>query len=123
MPADRLQNVYVGTRDMTASRHFYEEVLGLKPKFADAERWVQYDAGGANFAVGSPAEFPEGAAGAVAVFEVSDLDARRTRLADAGIRIVASRDMGDHGRTITVVDPAGNYLQLFERQVRSIEQK
>lgn len=119
MTANRLQNVYVGTRDMEASRRFYEEVLGLKPKFADGERWVQYDAGGINFAVGSPAEYPEGAAGAVAVFEVPDLDDRRIQLADAGIRIVASRDMGDHGRTVTVIDPAGNYLQLFQRRSRS----
>jgi predicted enzyme related to lactoylglutathione lyase len=111
----RLQNVYVRAGDMMASRHFYEQVLGLTAKFADGERWVQYDAGGANFAVGSAGEFPEGAAGAVAVFEVFDLDARQTQLADAGIRIVASRDMGDHGRTVTVIDPAGNYLQLFQR--------
>ena len=116
MAVKRLQNVYVGTGNMTASRHFYEQVLGLRPKFADGERWVQYDAGGINFAVGSAAEFPEGAAGAVAVFEVPDLDARQIQLADAGISIVASRDMGAHGRTLTVIDPAGNYLQLFQRR-------
>lgn len=117
MAVKRLQNVYVRAGDMAASRHFYEQVLGLTPKFADGERWVQYDAGGVNFAVGSPAEFPEGAAGAVAVFEVPDLDSRQGELAGAGIRVVASRDMGEHGRTVTVVDPAGNYLQLFQRRV------
>ncbi|MCK0198946.1 VOC family protein [Ancylobacter sp. 6x-1] len=115
MPVKKLQNVYVGTADMAASRHFYEAVLGLVPRFADGERWVQYDAGGANFAVGSVEEYPHGAAGAVAVFEVPDLDERRASLAQAGMRIVGSRDMGSHGRTLTVVDPAGNYLQLFER--------
>lgn len=119
MPADRLQNVYVRSDDLNASRRFYEDVLGLKPKFVDGERWVQYDTGGANFAVGAAGEYPDGAAGAVAVFEVQDLDARQVALAAAGIRIVAARDMGKHGRTVTVVDPAGNYLQLYQRYVGS----
>lgn len=116
MTIRKLQNVYVNAADMTESRHFYETILGLRPKFADGERWVQYDAGGVNFAVGSAAEYPQGASGAVAVFEVADLDIRQEQLARAGIEIVATRDMGEHGRTVTVIDPAGNYLQLFERR-------
>lgn len=119
MAVKKLQNVYVSASNIEASRHFYEHVLSLTPKFADGERWVQYDAGGVNFAICSPAEFPEGAAGAVVVFEVPDLDARQEELAAAGIRIVASRDMGDHGRTVTVIDPSGNYLQLFQRRAVS----
>ncbi|MDQ0391399.1 VOC family protein [Labrys monachus] len=115
MTIKKLQNVYVKATDIRASRHFYEAVLGLVPKFADGERWVQYDAGGANFALASDGEYPEGAAGAVAVFEVTDLDTRIERLADAGIAIAASADMGSHGRTVTLVDPAGQYLQLFQR--------
>ncbi|MBB3771186.1 putative enzyme related to lactoylglutathione lyase [Angulomicrobium tetraedrale] len=116
MTVKKLHNVYVGAGDMAASRQFYEQVLGLTPKFADGERWVQYDAGGVNFAIGSSAEYPGGAAGAVAVFEVDDLDARQTELSAAGIRILAARDMGSHGRTVTLVDPSGNYLQLFQRR-------
>jgi len=115
MSIRKLQNVVVGAGDMAESRRFYEDVLGLAPKFADGERWVQYDAGGTNFAVGSAAEYPEGASGAVAVFEVTDLDAHRAKLAAQGARIVGTRDMGSHGRTLTVVDPAGNHVQLFER--------
>lgn len=119
MAVKKLQNVYVSASNIKASRHFYEHVLSLTPKFADGERWVQYDAGGVNFAICSLAEFPEGASGAIAVFEVPDLDARQEELADAGIRIVASRDMGSHGRTVTVIDPSGNYLQLFQRRAVS----
>ncbi len=115
MSIRKLQNVVVAASDIAASRHFYETLLGLVPKFVDGERWVQYDAGGSNFAVGSRQEYPEGAAGAVAVFEVGDLDARARSLAEAGMRIVGTRDMGSHGRTLTVVDPAGNVLQLFQR--------
>jgi predicted enzyme related to lactoylglutathione lyase len=115
MTVKRLQNVYVKATDVAASRRFYEEAIGLVPKFADGERWVQYDAGGANFALASPGEYPAGASGTVAVFEVTDLDARIAQLAEAGVGIVASADMGSHGRTVTIIDPAGNYLQLFQR--------
>lgn len=115
MPVKRLQNVYVRSAELASSRRFYEAVLGFTPKFVDGERWVQYDAGGANFAISSPAEFPQGAAGAVAVFEVTDLDAHRDALNAAGITIVGSREMGSHGRTMTLIDPSGNYVQLFQR--------
>jgi len=37
-------------------------------------------------------------------------------LAVAGIGIVGSCDMGEHGRTVTVIDPAANYLQPFQHQ-------
>ncbi|HSI40908.1 MAG TPA: VOC family protein [Xanthobacteraceae bacterium] len=115
MAAVRLQNVYVRASDIAASRHFYEALLGLAPKFVDGERWVQYDAGGTSFALGCPGEYPETATGAIAVFEVPDLDARKAQMERAGIRVVASRDMGSHGRVLTVLDPAGNHLQLFQR--------
>lgn len=115
MTTRRLQTVYVKAPDMAASRGFYETVLGLGLKFADGDRWVQYDAGGTNFALASTGEYPAQAAGAVPVFEVTDLDARVARLVEAGIAVLASADMGSHGRTVTLVDPAGQYLQLFQR--------
>ncbi|MFK8250632.1 VOC family protein [Ancylobacter terrae] len=118
MTVKRLQNVYVRSAELAESRRFYEAVLGLTPKFVDGERWVQYDAGGANFAVGAPEEFPDGASGAVAVFEVADLDAHRSAIAAAGLAVVGNRDMGPHGRTLTLIDPSGNYVQLYERAGR-----
>jgi len=115
MSIRRLQNTYVGAADLPASRRFYEDLLGLEPKFVDGERWVQYDAGGTNFALGAPEECPRGARGAVAVFEVERLDDQASRLQAAAVEVLERRDMGTHGRLITVVDPAGNHIQLFER--------
>lgn len=116
MSIRRLKTVYHIADDMAAGRRFYEDGLGLVPRFADGTRWVQYEAGGAAFALAGPEEAPEAdAEGAVAVFEVDDLDAARARLVAAGIPIVSERDMGSHGRVLTVRDPAGTFLQLFAR--------
>jgi predicted enzyme related to lactoylglutathione lyase len=115
MSVKRLQNTYVAAGDFTESRRFYEDLLGLKPKFVDDGRWVQYDAGGTNFALGAPRECPEHTNGAVAVFEVERLDEHAAQLQAMGVEVLERRDMGGHGRLITILDPAGNYIQLFER--------
>ncbi|TBW35491.1 glyoxalase/bleomycin resistance/dioxygenase family protein [Siculibacillus lacustris] len=113
MPVERLQNAYYVVGDMEASRHFWETVLGLPRKFADGDRWVQLSAGGVNVALAGRSEAPPAATGAVLVFQVDNLDGDRRRLTDAGIAILGERDMGDHGRTLTIADPDGNILQLY----------
>lgn len=118
MAIKRLQTAYHVVADMPGARRFYEEVLGLRLKFADGDRWAQYDAGGANFAIGAPAEAPPGAAGAVVVFETDTLDELRAKAAAAGTEIRGERDMGGHGRVLTLADPEGNLIQLFERAPR-----
>lgn len=111
----KLQNVFYVAGDFAKTRHFYESVLGLEPKFADGERWVQFNVAGANFAIGSPGEAPAGATGGITVFEVESLDELRAKLAADHIEILAERDMGAHGRTFAVKDPSGNFVQFFER--------
>ena len=116
MSIRRLKTVYHIAGAVAAGRRFYEDGLGLDLRFADGGRWVQYDAGGTAFALAAPEEAPApDAVGAVAVFEVDDLDATRTRLAAAGIPVVSERDMGPHGRVLTLRDPAGTFVQLFAR--------
>src|SRR5207253_4726118 len=61
----RLQNVYMVAGDVPAATGFYEQVFGLRRKFADGERWVQYDAQGGSFAIGCPDEGVPGQSGAV----------------------------------------------------------
>jgi predicted enzyme related to lactoylglutathione lyase len=111
----RLQNIFYVSGDIAKARQFYEGVLGLEPRFADGERWVQFSVAGANFALGAPAEAPPGAQGGVAVFEVDSLAQLRAKLEAHGVDIVAERDMGAHGRTFAVRDPSGNFVQFFER--------
>lgn len=110
----RIQTVYCVASETEAARSFYENVLGLPLKFADAPRWVQFNVAGANFAVAAIDEAPGLTQGTVAVFEVDDLDELKKTLAAAGGPIFAERDMGPHGRTLAAKDPAGNVLQFFQ---------
>jgi predicted enzyme related to lactoylglutathione lyase len=116
MTVKRLQNVYYTSANVGRDREFYEQVLGLKVKFADAEKWVQFDAGGQNFALSSVGEAAPGSSGAVAVFEVESIDSLVAALKARSIEVLVDRDMGSHGRTLAFRDPAGNVLQAFERK-------
>jgi len=111
----KLQNAYYVTGDMDRAVAFYRDALGLRMKFQDGANWAQFDAGGVNFSLSSPAEAAEGASGAVVIFEVEDIDAITQRLAAAGAAVVSTRDMGSHGRAATFRDPDGNLVQLFQR--------
>lgn len=111
----KLQNAYYVTGDMGRAVAFYRDALGLALKFQDGDRWAQFDAGGVNFSLSSPAEAAEGAAGAVVIFEVDDLDAARASLEAHGATVTDSRDMGAHGRSLTFRDPDGNIVQLLQR--------
>lgn len=112
----KIQNVYQVTSDMTRSLGFYRDLLGMKMKFQDGDKWAQLDAQGARFALGSPEEAGAAAASrTVVVFEVDDLAAARTALEGAGAPILATRDMGSHGSTLTSRDPDGNVIQFFAK--------
>lgn len=113
-----LQNLYYVVNDMPRARRFYEGLLGLEPSFADGERWTQYRGARGNLALASPAEAPTGAQGAVAVLEVANLETYRTLLQAAAIPVLGERDMGSHGRVLSLADPDGNLLQLFARTPR-----
>lgn len=115
IPVKRLQNVYVVARDVPAVSTFYEQVFGLPVKFSDGSRWMQFDVHGTGFALASPEEGLRDQAGAVPVFEVPDLDGYENLVRDAGGEVAGMRDMGKHGRVMTLRDPAGNAIQLFCR--------
>ena len=117
MTIKSLQNVYVVAEDMDRAVAFYGEALGLELKFRDGDRWTQFRLGAGNFSLASPAEAGAGAgaAGAVPVFEVDDLDGAVARVAEGGGSVSERRDMGAHGRSANCADPAGNRFQLFQR--------
>jgi catechol 2,3-dioxygenase-like lactoylglutathione lyase family enzyme len=112
----KIQNVYQVTRGMDRALAFYRDVLGMKVKFQDGAKWAQLDAGGARFALSSPEEAGAAAASStVIVFEVDDLAAAKAALDATKAPILATRDMGSHGSTITSRDPDGNIIQFFAR--------
>jgi predicted enzyme related to lactoylglutathione lyase len=116
----KIQNVYQVTSDMTRAVGFYRDLLGMKVKFQDGGKWAQLDARGARFALASPEEAGAAAAShTVIVFEVDDLAAARAALEQAGAPILATRDMGSHGSTLTTRDPDGNAVQFFARAAKT----
>lgn len=116
MAVKKLQNAYYVTRNMDRAVAFYTETLGLPMKFQDGENWAQFDAGGVNFSLSSPDEGGPVDAGAVVIFEVDDISVFAQRLTQAGAEIVAQRDMGGHGQSLSFRDPDGHLVQLFQRR-------
>jgi len=115
MAVQKLQNAYYVTSDMARAVGFYRDALGLDLVFQDGDKWTQFKAGGVNFAMASDEEAPDTAMGATIVFEVDDIDAMTLSLQAAGAEILDTRDMGDHGRTLSFRDPDGNLVQLYQR--------
>jgi predicted enzyme related to lactoylglutathione lyase len=116
MQVKKLRQVYIVGSDLNAQVRFYQETLGLPLQFRDGDRWVQFQAGETSLALASAAEGQGAPTGVpVPVFEVTDLDQARGELIAAGATIAPTRDMGAHGRTLMVTDPAGVRLMLFQR--------
>jgi predicted enzyme related to lactoylglutathione lyase len=110
-----LQNVFFASRAPGKLGAFYESALGLQQKFRDGERWIQYAAGGSNVALASLEEAAPVTSGLVLVFEVDDFDGLQERIKASGGEVVGVRDMGSHGRVLSLRDPEGNVVQLFKR--------
>jgi predicted enzyme related to lactoylglutathione lyase len=111
----RLQNVFVVAQRPGELHSFYESALGLKLKFRDADKWIQYAVGNANVALASREEAAPATSGLVMVFEVEDFSVAQGRIASAGGEVLGIRDMGSHGAVLSLRDPEGNLVQLFRR--------
>lgn len=104
---------YYLAEPFVATTKFYQQALGLELRFEDAARWAEFQAGGARFALSCAQESPHHQEGAMLVFECADIDALSASVVQHGGTILHQRDMGSHGRFVTVSDPAGNRFQLF----------
>ena len=116
----RLQLGYVVARVPDALSSFYRDVLGVATKFADPPRWFQFRLENASLAVSAASEAPPGARGTVLVFESDEPDLHQ-RVLHFGGAFISRRDMGDHGRVSTYVDPEGNFFQVFRRADRHLD--
>ena len=116
MKVKKLRQVFLVASDLEAQVRFFGTTLGLPLQFRDGERWVQFQAGEVSFALTSPEE-GQGVPPRVPVpvFEVESLDVALEELRGSGHGVGAVRDMGSHGRTCLVRDPAGTPLVLFQR--------
>jgi catechol 2,3-dioxygenase-like lactoylglutathione lyase family enzyme len=117
--------IYVA--DMDRADRFYQDIMGLKPMFAD-NRLIAYDAGGRSVLLvfkrgGSihPATLPggvipghDGSGPLHYAFAVApdQLPAWEKQLADHGIAIEARMDWPRGGKSVYFRDPDGHVLEL-----------
>ena len=105
--------------DLKRARHFYEEVLHLKPShvFGDeTTAWVEYDVGTGTIAIGNGVpEWKPNVGGGCAGLEVEDFDVALKTLAEHKI---AHRPAMDTPvcRMVILADPDGNSLILHKRK-------
>jgi len=104
---------FVVAKNVEQLSGFYISALGLPVKFRDGDKWCQLNAGRADVAVGNAAEAHPLVQGTVVVYQVDDLAAASQRVVAAGGSLLATRDMGSHGRVATCLDIEGNHFQLF----------
>lgn len=114
----RLQSVYVAAEQPARLHAFYEQALGLPLKFRDGDRWIQYGLPNAGVALASREEAAPATSGLVMVFEVDDFEGVHERVTAAGGEVLGLRDMGAHGRVLSLRDPEGHVVQLFQRVAR-----
>jgi len=108
-----LKFAFVVARDVELLRDFYASALGLPIRFQDGDKWCQLNAGRADIALGNAEEAHPLVQGTAVVYQVDDLTAAAHRVVAAGGSVLATRDMGSHGRVATCVDIEGNCFQLF----------
>lgn len=108
-----LQNAFYRVRDIEKADRFYGGLLDASPKFADGNKWRQYEIGDRKFALASEEEAHPQMQGAALIFETDDLDASKARAVEFGGKVLETRNMGPHGTTVVLTDPEGNVLHLW----------
>ena len=116
MTIKRIRQVFVPAQDFDVQAGFIESALGLGLQFRDGEEWAQFSAGDVSLALAGPRENLGVSAGVpVVVFETDDLDGLIAQVAAAGGSCGEVRDMGDHGRTVRITDPAGTCYAALQK--------
>jgi catechol 2,3-dioxygenase-like lactoylglutathione lyase family enzyme len=127
----RIQHVGLVVSDVERSRRFYRDALGLEevprpPNFTFAGAWFRFGEHELHLLAEAHttggAGQPNAGAGAAQglthhlAFEVDDLDAARTRLADAGVALTGGpMPRGDGVTQVFFLDPDGYVLEYFQR--------
>lgn len=112
----KIKQVYIATSSIDRLADFYGR-LGLPVRFADGDRWVQFQTEGAAFCIAGACEAAvRPSSNAVIVFEVTDLEtALETARAAGALSVSGIRDMGSHGRSAVIEDVERNVLQFYQR--------
>ncbi|WP_214413063.1 VOC family protein [Sphaerisporangium fuscum] len=110
--AQKLGNVLIPVDDLGKAVTFYSEVLGLKVKFRDGDRFAALDGGGITIALAAQAEQVAGAVTAPS-YKVGDVEEAVRDLTAAGAELVNGPEAGPHEMRAVLRDPSGNVLVLY----------
>ena len=103
--------------DIAAARKFYEEILGLRLTHEFGGEWFEYDLGDTTFAITSTdADHPVPVRGALAAFEVADLNAEVARLEGMAIPVASAISETPVCRFVRLHDPDGSEIILHQRK-------
>ena len=109
--------------NIKAARQFYEESLGLLLTQESEGEWFEYDLGDTTFVITtSDADHPVPVRGAVASFEVDDLNAEVARLNHAGVPISGKISETPVCRFAVIRDPDGSEIILHQLRETPREQ-
>lgn len=110
--AQKLGNVLIPVDDLDKAVTFYTEVLGLKLKFRDGDRFAAMDGGGVTIALATSAEQVAGAVTAPS-YKVGDVTEAVRDLTAAGAELVSGPEAGPHETRAVLRDPSGNIFVLY----------
>lgn len=117
---ERIGNVYYRVADIEESVTCYTEVLGLDPKFRDADDWAAFDVNGSTLALeGTHGLDASGEGGATVSLRVGDLDTFRDKLAGSPGISMSDPITSAHERRLDLGDPSGNLVVVYQPVVPS----
>lgn len=90
---------------------FYKDVLGMKERFRDGNRYAAFDCNGVTVALAAPPERPVGSEIAIAL-RVDDVFEWQQHLTDQGAQCSEPVE-GGHELRLTVKDPFGHDVILY----------
>jgi predicted enzyme related to lactoylglutathione lyase len=101
-------------KDVARARTFYEGALGLKVAEQFGDGWIEYDVGGATFAITNNFENPHPSSSVA--FEVDDLDKYVESLQAAGV--LMQGEVGDYPscRMALINDPDGSTICIHQKK-------
>jgi len=107
----KVGHILLPVDDLDRALAFYRDVLGLKVRFQDGDRYAALDGGGTTIALAASGEQPVPGRPALGL-KVPDVTAAADGLRAAGA-LVGDVTTGGHEHRATLHDPDGNVLVLY----------
>ena len=111
MGVTKMYAAWVPVRSLQESRKFYEHSLGLTFKLQD-EHWIEFDLHGTSLGL-LHQEQVEPCKSHI-MLQVDNLQQMHQELTKQGVRIVGKIRIEPYGKILTIEDPNGHWLELFQ---------